>query len=166
VGGTWTYSFGGSRYSAAREFFPLASEAGLAPRIISRTGDVLVVARGTPLPEWLESADPVAIRALRERVLQMIIRLHTLGVCHRDLHWANIVIIDGEPLAIDFEHALRTDASWECYDLYGPSDLIPLLADHAKFQQVLGTQGIWWGAQRDERWGSAYTPLGYVLGPL
>ena len=40
--GTFTYCLDGARYAAAREFFPILSEARLAPQIISRTGNFSV----------------------------------------------------------------------------------------------------------------------------
>ena len=97
-------------------------------------------------------------------VLKLIRQMHLLGICHRDLHDLNLLVQDGKPLVIDLEHAAEVDPSWPCYDLYGPSEMVPLLAEHRAFGGVLGSTGIWWDAEHDERFG--LVTMAMIFGPL
>ena len=164
--GTHTQLFHGRGEEAARKYLPRLSAAGVAPQVVEWVQGGVILERGVPLPEWFERASGDAVALMRPSVIALVEKLHGEGVCHRDLHWQNVVIFGDEPRIIDFEHALDVDREWPCYDLLGPSERVPLLAAHATFGGVLGTQGIWWDAERDERWGLMYRPLGELFGPL
>ena len=94
----------------------------------------------------------------------MIRLIHSLGICHRDLHEGNIVVKAGKPMVIDLEHAVEVDPLWPCYDLYGPSDRIQLLPEHEEFRDMLGPTGIWWDADHDPKYG-IFT-MGMIFGSL
>jgi tRNA A-37 threonylcarbamoyl transferase component Bud32 len=65
---------------------------------------------------------------LRERIEAM----HRLGVCHRDLHLANIIVDeDARALIVDPDSAVDVDQSAPCYDLYRPeASGVPVPAEH------------------------------------
>ena len=150
----------------ARKYLPRLADASLSPSITGWGMGSVSMVKGTPALDWLAKADDLAIGAMRIQVLDLIRGMHTLGVCHRDLHVENIVIVDGQALAIDVDHACDVDPSWPCYDLTGPSPQVPLLPAHAQWGGVLGSTGMWWGASQDTRWNGRYVPLGRVFGPL
>src|SRR5438552_1796582 len=60
----------------ALHFLQPASDAGLAPEIL----------------DWGPNE---AVAALRPFVLKLINGIHRLGICHRDLHVLNLLMIDG-----------------------------------------------------------------------
>lgn len=126
----------------------------------------VVQATGTPLTDWLTSANPEVVAATRPKVLALVHGIHAQGICHRDLHIENVVLVSGRPMAIDFEHAIEVDPEWPCYDLSGPSECVPLLPAHAEWSGVLGTYGISWDGPLDERWSGRYVPLGMIFGPV
>ena len=119
---------------------------------------------GTPLTVWLESADSDAVGATRPKALELVHGVHAAGVCYRDLHVENVVIIGDNPVAIDFEHACDVDPAWRCYDISGPLAQVPLLPAHAQGGGVLGTSGIWWDGPLEPRFGGRYIPLGMIFG--
>ena len=70
------------------------------------------------------------IEQLRRRLIELIRAVHALGICHRDLHDGDIVLDGDRPLVIDVDLACDVDQHWPCYDVYGPSDLIPVPKAH------------------------------------
>lgn len=157
--------------SAAEEVFARAhlerlAHCKLTPEVIRWEPGAVVVRAGVPLTDWLRTATPDAVAKMRPKALALVQSIHALGICHRDLHVENVVLIDGIPAAIDFEHACEVDREWPCYDLTGPSEQVPLLPAHAKFGGVLGTYGISWDGPRDDRWLGRYVPLGMIFGPV
>ena len=100
---------------------------------------------------------------LRPLLIDLLQRLHAEGVCHRDLHWENVVIVGRAPFVIDLEYACDVDPAGPCYDLTGPFAGVPLLPAHAQFEGILGTQGMWWDAAWDRaRAGEAGMGFGVV----
>lgn len=150
----------------ARRHLPRLADGGLAPEILRWEHGAVLLRAGAHLPAWLQQADAAAIAAMRPRALALVHGIHSLGICHRDLHIENVVVIEGRLLAIDFEHACEVDVTWSCYDMTGPSEYVPVLPAHAKFGGVLGTYGIWWNGPLDDRWGGRYAPLGAVFGKV
>jgi serine/threonine protein kinase len=91
-------------------------------------------------------------------VLGLVKSIHSVGVCHRDLHRQNLVIDDGRPLVIDLELACEADPSGPCYDLYGPSEIIPVAEQHQAVEGDYARYGVWWDSPADG--------LNRVFGPL
>lgn len=69
--------------------------------------------------------------------------MHRLGVCHRDLHLANIIVdADARALIVDPDFAVDSDQGAPCYDLYGPeASGVPVPAEHAGYWANRG--GVW-----------------------
>ena len=145
-------------------FLPRLAAAELVPRIIRIDNNERCLERCEPLSSWRKKSDQSEIKMMGRRVLEMIRAMHSLGICHRDLHDDNVVVKAGKPLVIDLEHAVEVDPAWPCYDLYGPNDLIPLLPEHVTYAQQLGPTGIWWGAYHEQRHG-LFT-MGMIFGPI
>jgi hypothetical protein len=148
----------------ARANLARLADHGLTPEIVRWEPGAVVIRAGVWLPDWLTSATARMVAAMRPVALELVHGMHAQGVCHRDLHVENVVIVDGQPMAIDYEHACEVDPSWPCYDLTGPSDKVPLLPAHRQWGGVLGTFGIWWDAPLEPRFGGRYVPLGVVFG--
>ena len=97
--------------------------------------------RLTPLGEWLQRASPTQKKALARSLLDCVQRLHSLGICHRDLHVGNVVVEGDRPFLVDFELALRTPAAGSCYDLMGPASGVRVPFRH-EFLEI--AEGVWW----------------------
>ncbi len=153
---------------AEPSFMRRLAERGLVPDVLDWANDHAVIAMGEPLNLWLAGSTDLARREMREAILDLIYAMHAAGVCHRDLHSRNIVIIDGHPLVIDLAMAAEVDPAWPCYDLTGPSPQVPLPSEHACQGGLIGTHGVWWDAPKDDRWldDPHVAPLGIVFGPL
>jgi Ser/Thr protein kinase RdoA (MazF antagonist) len=149
----------------ARKYLSRAAEAALAPRILQWGHGFVVTEQGIPLDTWLKNAGSKDIDTMKPLVLDLVRQIHSLGICHRDMTTGNVLILDGRPVAIDFEHACDVDPTWPCYDLTGPSAQVPLLRAHKRLGGVLGSTGIWWDAKWDRNWSNT-KPLGVVFGPL
>jgi hypothetical protein len=156
----------GAEQAFARAHLEPLADRRLTPEVVRWEASAVVMRAGLPLTEWLRTARPSEVTQMRPKALALVHGIHALGVCHRDLHVENVVVVDGLPMAIDFEHACEVDPVWPCYDLTGPSEQVPLLPAHAKFGGVLGSHGIWWDGPRDDRWLGRYVPLGMVFGPV
>lgn len=163
---SYVHRFHGRGELAARRYLPRLATAGIAPPILEWFDGGVRMRRGLPLPEWVDAADRDARVEMRVLLLGLVQALHDAGVCHRDLHWENVVLIDGRPLVIDLEHACEVEPSWPCYDLTGPSPNVSIPPEHARLGGLLGTRGIWWDAPIDPRWGGRYHPLGDLFGRL
>lgn len=100
---------------------------GIAPQILHAEDDVLVITKHPPAkPE-------------RGPLIQLLQRLQSLGIHHRDVHPGNIVQGPDGPLLIDWETAIHATAP--SYDLHGPEvSGIPIPAIH----QALGTGYCMW----------------------
>ena len=136
-----------------KRFYPRLAEAGLAPKVIDLTDEGVQTRRGLDLREWLPTTNAEVLSLLRPRALALIDGMHRLGVCHRDLHAGNVVIVPGDQLlAIDMDWATEVDPKWPCYDLEGPSSLIPIPQGHHDAGGEL-LRGVWWGNRDLARWG-------------
>jgi hypothetical protein len=124
------------------------SDLGLAPEIIEITAHALFTRCHQTLEDWLK--DPRSddeLRAMGRRLHARVVELHSHGMCHRDLHAANVVIRDdGSPLFIDPGFATDSNPEAPCYDLVGPVAAgMPVLEAHAS--QTNGNQnGVYWDA--------------------
>jgi tRNA A-37 threonylcarbamoyl transferase component Bud32 len=110
------------------------SDAGLAPEIIRTTTTHLTTKTHTTLTEWLHGQTAEhEMKLMGQRLVDRITELHTLGVCHRDLHDGNVVLTDElVPLFIDPAFAIACDPRAPCYDLIGPdSSGVPVAPAHA-----------------------------------
>jgi len=77
------------------------------------------------------------------RLYRRLKELHQNGMCHRDMHVGNVVLLDGTPLLIDPALATESDPSRPCYDLYGPQlSGVAVPADHYDYPPNRG--GVWW----------------------
>lgn len=114
---------------------------------------------------WWPTASADVLAETGRQVASAIRRMHALGICHRDMHHHNVMLHEGNPVFIDFEHAIEVAPTLRCYDLYGPGE-VSLLPDHVRWGGVLGTHGIWWGAPLEPRFDAQYVPMGKIFGPL
>ena len=75
--------------------------------------------------------------------------MHRLGVCHRDLHLANIIVdADARALIVDPDFAVDSDQGAPCYDLYGPeASGVPVPAEHAGYWANRGGDWRDWAAE-------------------
>lgn len=138
---------------------PRLAEAGLAPQIIRMDDNERCLKECDRFEVWWRSASPAELEELRASVLELIEAIHALGVCHRDLHERNLVLDGGKPLVIDLELACEVNPEWRCYDLYGPSELIPVAEQHVAVNDGLhSVHGVWWD--------SPANGLHLVFGPL
>lgn len=147
-----------------RKFLPLLADAGLAPKIIRLNDTERCLERCQTFSEWRRYSNDDQLRRMGLDVLELFRAVHALDICHRDLHEGNLLVKDDRPLVIDLEHAVEVDPTWPCYDLYGPSDQVPILPDHQKAGGILGTTGIWWDAEFDQRFGLITVDM--IFGPL
>jgi serine/threonine protein kinase len=97
------------------------------------------------LEDWLSS--PPGADDRREMALRLVAQIeqmHQLGICHRDLHLANVVVDEAErPLIVDPDLAIDGDPSSPCYDLFGPdASGAPVPVEHARYPANRG--GVWW----------------------
>ena len=131
----------------------------MAPEIIRMDDEEICLKECDRFEVWWRSASPAELAEMRSCVLELIEGIHALGVCHRDLHDRNLVLDGGKPLVIDLELACEVDPAWRCYDLYGPSDSIPVAEQHADFNDGHhSVHGVWWD--------SPVSGLRSVFGPL
>jgi len=144
----------------------LLSERGLVPPVLRWESDRAVMESGTPLPCWLLADHGAGDRALmRSALLDLIRAAHGAGVCHRDLHSGNIVVIEERPLLVDLDLAVEVDSRWPCYDLAGPSERVPIPHGHVVQGGIIGANGVWWDAPKDPRWINPNVgPLGTIFG--
>ena len=149
----------------AHAYLPRLATAGLTPEIVALTNHGVVTRRGQPFREWWPRASAPALAAMRSRVLDLIRKVHALGICHRDLHDGNLILRRADrPLVIDMELACDVDPLGPCYDLLGPTAVVPVPAAHLSVGGAFA-QGVWWGSNLR---GSGYscTALGEIFGPL
>jgi hypothetical protein len=127
-------------------YYERLTDLRLAPEIIEVMPHEIVTRKYPTLGAWL------AIEHSCEEVLEMgrrlyrrVEQLHCQGICHRDLHIANIVLGDDEvPLFIDPAFAIESDPDKPCYDLEGPERSgVPVPPEHA-CQSNDNRFGVWW----------------------
>ena len=138
---------------------PRLAEAGLAPQIIRMDDEEICLKKYDRFDLWWRSASPGELLEMRASVLHLIEGVHALGVCHRDLHERNLVLDGGIALVIDLELACEVNPAWRCYDLYGPSESIPVAEQHVAVNDGHhSVHGVWWD--------SPVSGLHLVFGPL
>jgi hypothetical protein len=111
-----------------------------------------------PFPKWQQNATPAELAEMRLLVIELITSVHAFGICHRDLHQNNLVLDDRRPLVIDLELACEVDPESPCYDLYGPSDTVPVPEQHVVVGGGYEVHGVWWDSPMDG--------LHRIFGPL
>ncbi|MFB4280379.1 MULTISPECIES: serine/threonine-protein kinase [unclassified Nonomuraea] len=85
-----------------------AELSGGRPFVVTR------FAKGRTLEDTVLSQGPLEARAvvrLAEGLCQALVDVHAAGVIHRDLKPTNVMLVDGEPLVIDFGIAHLVNAS-------------------------------------------------------
>lgn len=138
------------------------ADAGLAPKTTSDAYPSIEMERGMPLSEWLKSATTDDRAIMRARLIALVRGVHAAGVCHRDLHVSNIILVkDGKPLVIDPEHALEVDPRGPCFDICGPKSRVPVAPDHVAQPGPISTTGVWWDADLGQ---GTITTLGSAFG--
>jgi hypothetical protein len=117
---------------------------GLAPEIVSVTPEKLITRGCLPLEDWLQFERSAAERLeMGGRLYRALDELHQHGMCHRDIHAGNVVLLEGTPLLIDPALATESDPSRPCYDLYGPEvSGVSVPNDHYVYLPNRG--GVWW----------------------
>ncbi len=135
---------GGERGERFVKYYPRLSDLELAPQIVKMTSDKIITRRCLPLCDWLAgipSSDDT--RRMGHSLYLQLEKLHAHGICHRDVHVCNIVLLGDAPLLIDPEFAMDSDPQKPCYDLYGPGPsglLVP--KEHSDHPRNVG--GVWW----------------------
>lgn len=135
-------STGAQAFEQERKFLERLQGSALVPDIVSIDVDAasITMVHHMPLLTCLALVAPSSRAQMRDAVAAQVRALHTVGVCHRDIHLLNIVVSD-RPLFVDFELAVEVDAVHACYDEFGPSAQIPLPGAHANAGLV---EGVWW----------------------
>jgi Phosphotransferase enzyme family len=120
------------------------SNLGLAPEIVAVTPEKLTTRLCLPLKDWLQSERSASERLeMGGRLYRRLEELHKHGMCHRDMHAGNVVLLEGIPLLIDPALATESDPLRPCYDLYGPElSGVAVPADHYGYLPNRG--GVWW----------------------
>lgn len=108
-----------------------------APRLLAVDGPVLVLETCTPQVRCGPAWRPV------DQLRDLLLRLHTDGIHHRDVHVRNLVRApDGRPLLIDWETAIHLPSDLS-YDLHGPdASGVPAPEIHTNHTPQ------WWGSQQ------------------
>jgi serine/threonine protein kinase len=127
-------------------YYQRLTDLSLAPEIIGVTAYEIVTRKYPTLGAWL------AIEHSCEEVLEMgrrlylrVEQLHCQGICHRDLHLANIVLRDDEvPLFIDPAFAIGSNPDNPCYDLEGPDRSGVPVPPERTCQSNDNRLGVWW----------------------
>lgn len=117
----------------------------------------------TPFVDWLSGRPSDQVEVMASAAVGLIEGVHALGICHRDLHRANLVIGgDGRPLVVDLELAHEVDPTGPCFDFYGPGTGIPVAEQHRALDrvafEVYVENGVWWDSPAEG--------LGRIFGPL
>jgi len=125
-------------------YYSRLSDLGLAPEIIDVAETKLITLRCVPLENWLRPDRSKSERLAMGRLLyRRLEELHGHGICHRDMHVGNVVLLAGAPLPIDSALATESDPVRPCYDLYGPGPSgVDVPPDHYDYPPNRG--GIWW----------------------
>lgn len=135
-----------TRYiGSTAEHYRRLSDAGLAPAIVRITADEIEAVRHRTLEDWL-AVTPFGQRAdMKEAVRRLLLAVHAIGLCHRDVHVGNIVLTaDERPLLIDPELATPS-VNGHCYDLHGPEvSGVPVPPEHLR--EPGHERGVWWGS--------------------
>jgi hypothetical protein len=80
------------------------------------------------------------------RLLGLLERVHSLGICHRDTHARNFVLDGDQPLIIDPKYAFESDPQQPCYDVHGPDASGVPVPDQHLAQGNDNRFGVWWDA--------------------
>lgn len=139
---------------------PRLTEACLSPRILHMTDADRCVERCEPFLPWWRRATNDQIATMRCLVLQLVKKMHNLGICHRDLDAGNLVLRGHEPLVIDVELGCEVDPTGPCFDLRGPASGVPVADQHIA---VGLEEGIWWDASPT---GTSLITMGKLFGAL
>jgi tRNA A-37 threonylcarbamoyl transferase component Bud32 len=123
------------------------AEVGLAPAVLDVTDTTLSIRRHEPMLDWIDTAPPTSsMREMGGRLLDLLERVHAVGVCHRDTHVRNFVIDGGMPLIIDPKYAVESNPQQLCYDVHGPeASGVPVPDVHLN-QGNENRFGVWWDA--------------------
>jgi hypothetical protein len=124
-------------------YYRRMADAGVAPEILGATPEALVTPLHVRLEDWLLESPPRAAHQMAHRILAQLQTMHRIGICHRDIHIANIVVANETPLFVDPEFATDSDPGRPCYDLYGPGPSgIPVPPAHVAYPP--NADGVWW----------------------
>jgi len=123
---------------------------------------VMDYVEGTSLQEWRAAARPALARVVRlfEKITGALDHMHQVGIIHRDLKSANIVVrFDGEPFVVDFGIA-RPLVAHDVTRAAGVGTLTHLAPEYAKY---LDSAEAVRGSAFDWRPTTDLYALGYVL---
>ena len=119
------------------------SDIGVAPAVFDVSPAMIVTQLGEPLEAWLHGRSESDLAGMARLIYDRVLRMHQHGICHRDLHAANIVVIADEPFFVDPDFASRCDPSLPPYDLYGPGpSKVDVPEAHLAYPPNRG--GVWW----------------------
>lgn len=139
--------------------------SGVTPELVSIREDDAFLAmrlvRHTPLMDWLVGRSADERVEMRARLLDQLVKLHELGMCHRDLQLNNIVVGEQDiPLFVDLELATEHGGAIGSYDVFGPCTGVAIPDVHP---DIGLPDGIWWNAP----WHGVEVPLlALAFGPL
>lgn len=128
------------------DYYRQLAAHGLAPEIITVTPNEIITREYPTLCDWLGIEHSRDERVeMGRRLCLRIEQLHSYGICHRDLHTANVVLRGNEvPLFIDPAFAIDSNPDMPCYDLEGPERSgVPVPPEHAT-QPNDNRFGVWW----------------------
>ncbi len=148
-------------------YYKQLADHGLAPEIISVTSREIVTREYQTLCDWLDIEHSRGeTMEMGRRLYLRIEQLHGHGICHRDLHIANVVLrVNEVPLFIDPAFAIDSNPDKPCYDLEGPQRSgVPVPPEHAT-QPNDNQFGVWWDSTGPvPTLNSAFGPLADVRG--
>jgi len=133
-------------------FYSLLKGHGITPNIVNQNEKELwfELEFGLPLVHHMFATE-VHNRdrsEMRDKIVSQILKMHSLGVAHRDLHNRNVVVIGNEPRFIDFELSAEVEKGLDekfSYDLYGPNQYIQPPPEH----QRMGIS-VNWGTPKNQ----------------
>jgi serine/threonine protein kinase len=135
------------------QYLPILSEAGLAPRIIKFTNEGVLLETCTPLEVWIAERQAFDVATMRLRCIRLTQQIHSLGICHRDLHARNVVVdAEDHPLVIDLDLACSSNPAQRCYDMIGPESGIAIANQHLALGGPYAEYGVWWNSPVDGLW--------------
>jgi hypothetical protein len=130
-------------------YYQRLQASGLGPRIVAVTGGKVCLQKLERLPDWVDARSvdgrlpDEPRRAMGLALIELLEKVHELGLCHRDTHIRNFVVRAGAPLLVDPKYAIESRGR-SCYDLKGPEESgVEIAREHLR-QANVNQHGVWW----------------------